>query len=232
MIDMHSHLIYGVDDGPPTIKESMRMLLEAEKLGINTIIATPHYRKGLYQAENVVGHYHELVSRVRDFNIEILLGYEVYFDSIIPDVIKSNERFTLNRSRYLLFEMPFDIMPADIYQIILKLHMENFIPIIAHPERNRFFIGNFQLFLEFIESGCLVQLDAASILGVYGILAKRFVKNLIKMNLVHFVASDAHNARDYINWYLPAYDKVKRWSGKEYADMLFYKNQEMLLNIK
>ena len=232
MIDIHSHLIFGVDDGPPTIKESIRMVLEAEKLGIKTIIATPHYSKGLYQSENVLENYQELAARVRDFDIEVLLGYEVYFDSIIPDVLNGKDRYTLNKSRYLLFEMPFDIMPANISEIILKLHMENFIPILAHPERNRFFIGNFQLFIDFIESGCLIQLDAASILGVYGILAKMFVKNLIRMNLVHFVASDAHNALDYINWYLPAYEKVKRWGGKEYADMLFYKNQKMLLDIK
>jgi protein-tyrosine phosphatase len=208
------------------------MVLEAEKLGIKTIIATPHYSKGLYRAENVLENYQELAARVRDFDIEILLGYEVYFDSIIPDVLDGKNRYTLNKSKYLLFEMPFDIMPSNISEIILKLHMENFIPILAHPERNRFFIGNFQLFIDFIESGCLIQLDAASILGVYGISAKMFVKNLIKMNLVHFVASDAHNALDYTNWYLPAYEKVKRWGGKEYADMLFDKNQKMLFGIK
>jgi protein-tyrosine phosphatase len=231
MIDVHSHLIYGVDDGPPTIKESIRMVLEAERIGIKTIIATPHYRKGLFKAENAVEHYIELKSRVKDCNIEILLGYEVYFDSIIPDVMTVKDRFTLNKSKYLLFEMPFDIIPSNISDVILNLHMENFIPVIAHPERNRFFVKNFQFFLEFIESGCLIQLDAASILGVYGSAVKKFTKNLIKLNLAHFVSSDAHSATDYINWYLPAYEKVKCWGGAEYAETLFYKNQKMLLGL-
>jgi len=231
MIDIHSHLIYGVDDGPPTIKESIRMVLEAEKIGINTIIATPHYRKALFRAENALEHFMELKTRVKDCNIELLLGYEVHFDSIIPDIMIEKGRYTLNKSKYLLFELPFDVIPLNMSDVILNLHMENFIPIIAHPERNRSFASNFQMFLEFIESGCLVQLDAASILGVYGSLVKKFAKNLIKLNLAHFVCSDAHSAADYTNWYLPAYEKVKRWSGTEYADILFYKNQKMLLDL-
>lgn len=114
MIDIHSHLIYGVDDGPPTIKESIRMVLEAEKMGINTIIATPHYRKSLFKSENALENFMELKTRVKDCDIELLLGYEVYFDSILPDVLVEKDRYTLNKSKYLLFELPFDVIPLNV----------------------------------------------------------------------------------------------------------------------
>lgn len=232
MIDIHSHLIYGVDDGPPTIKDSIRMVLEAERMGVKTIIATPHFHKGIFFAENVSEHFEELKSRVKGCGVELLLGSEVFFNSIVPDVIEFKEKYTLNKSKFLLFELPFDVMPSNVTDIILNLHMNNLVPVLAHPERSRFLCSNFRKFTELIEAGCLIQLDAASILGVYGRESKRFAKYLIKANLVHFIASDAHCASDYNDWYLAAYRKVKKWAGKEYTDSLFYKNQSMILGIK
>lgn len=228
MIDIHCHIIFGVDDGPSTVKDSIRMILEAEKIGVNKIIVTPHYNKNVYKPDKILENFYNVKSRIRDFGIDLFLGYEVFLVSSINDIFLQKDRYTLNKSKYLLFELPFDIMPVNINETVLKLHAEGIIPIIAHPERNMYFVRNMQKFIDFIETGCLVQLDAASIVGIHGSNVKKFAKKLIDLNLVQFVASDAHKPEDY-ELYKKAYDIVKNWAGKEYSDKIFTYNQEVII---
>ncbi|OPZ94026.1 MAG: Tyrosine-protein phosphatase YwqE [Firmicutes bacterium ADurb.Bin419] len=228
MIDIHCHIIFGVDDGPSTIKDSVRMVLEAEKLGVKTIVTTPHFHKDIYNSDKVLENFYKIKSRIRDFGVELLLGYEVFLISSLNDVISKKDKYTLNKTKYLLFELPFDIMPINSNDLLLRLHAEGIVPIIAHPERNIYFVRNTQKFMDFIETGCLVQLDAASLVGVYGSKVQRFAKKLIDLNLVQFVASDAHKPEDY-NLYHKAYDIVKNWAGKEYSDKIFNYNQNVII---
>jgi len=194
-----------VDDGAPSIKESLKMVLEAESMGVKAIILTPHFHIGLFNnIEKVEENYYELRYRVRDCGIDLYLGYEVFIDSLLHGGEKIAEKLKLNNSPYLLMELPFDVVPSYSFDILYKLHLNDIIPIIAHPERNRFFVNNFNMFMNFIENGCLLQLDAASIIGVYGSEVQNFSKKLIKSNLAHFVASDAHSHEDYKEWYLAA----------------------------
>lgn len=228
MIDIHCHIIFGVDDGPSTIKDSVRMVLEAEKIGVNKIIVTPHYNKNVYSPDKILENFYKVKSRIRDFGIDLFLGYEVFLVSSIYDIFLQKDKFTLNKSKYLLFELPFDIMPVNINETVLKLHAQGITPVIAHPERNKYFVRSMQKFIDFIETGCLVQLDAASIVGAHGSNVKRFSKKLIDLNLVQFVASDAHKPEDYI-LYKKAYDIVTNWAGKEYTDKIFIHNQEVII---
>lgn len=228
MIDIHCHIIFGVDDGPSTIKDSVRMVLEAEKLGVDKIIVTPHYHRDIYDSDKVLENFYKVKSRIKDFGLELFLGYEVFLISSLSDVLLKKDKYTLNKSKYLLFELPFDIMPVNINDILLKLHSDGIVPIIAHPERNLYFVRSIQKFIELIETGCLVQLDAASLVGVHGSSAKRFAKKLIDMNLVQFVASDAHKTEDYAH-YKKAYNIVTNWAGKEYSDKIFTFNQNVII---
>ncbi|MCX7920944.1 MAG: phosphoesterase [Clostridia bacterium] len=230
MIDIHSHLIYGVDDGPSTIDESLRMVEAAAKQDVKVIIATPHFQENIFENDKLVDNFYELVYKTSDYGVDLKMGYEVFINPFIPDILKGKKSLTLNESRYMLLEMPFDDIPIYSYETIYKLQLERIIPIIAHPERNRTFLKNFDTFTSFIERGCLVQLDAASIVGVYGKSVKNFAKKLIKSNMAQFVASDAHFARDYTNWYKKAYQKVRKWAGEEYADKLFYRNSKFILD--
>lgn len=227
MIDLHCHIIFDVDDGPSNIKDSVRMILEAEKLGIKTIVTTPHYNKDVYNSDKVLENFYKIKSRIRDFGIDLLLGYEVYLISSLNDILSKKEKYTLNKSKYLLFELPFDIMPVNINETILRLHSEGIIPIIAHPERNKYFVRGMQKFIDLIETGCLVQIDAASIVGTYGGKVKRFTKKLIDLNLVHFIASDAHKLQDY-ELFEKSYKIVTNWAGKEYSDKLFNQNASVI----
>jgi protein-tyrosine phosphatase len=229
MIDIHSHVIFGVDDGPSEIKESIRMVLEAEELGITDIIATPHFNREFCNTEKVNENYNEIKRRVAGCGINIHLGYEVSVSSLISSENRMNPGLALAKSKYLLFELPFDNLPVYTYDIIQNMHSRNIIPVIAHPERNTDFLKNFDAFLGFVENGCLVQVDAPGILGFYGSKVKGFVKKIIKLNLVHFVASDSHCADDYTQYYLQAYNQVKHWVGEEHTKRLFEINPGRVL---
>ena len=232
MIDIHSHIVFDVDDGPSTIKESIRMVLEAERLGINEIIATPHFNDLLYHTNKTAQNFSAILSRIADCDIKLHLGYEVALNPLMIEKVEDLKAKTLGDSGYILFELPFDHIPIYSGELLYKFSVQKMIPILAHPERNRAFINNFDSFIEFLEHGCLVQIDAASIVGVYGTNAKHMAEKVIKLNLAQFVASDAHCSEDYSNWYLPAYKQVKRWAGVEYSNQVFSENAKKIVNKK
>jgi protein-tyrosine phosphatase len=128
-----------------------------------------------------------------------------------------------------LYELPFDHIPLYCSKILYELHVEKIIPVLAHPERYRTFMKNFDSFINFVENGSLVQIDAGSIVGAYGSEARQLAEKLIKLKLAHFIASDAHCTDDYTNWYLPAYKQVKRWAGEEYTNQLFNENAKKII---
>jgi protein-tyrosine phosphatase len=206
------------------------MVLEAEKLGIKAIIATPHFHQNIFNAGRAAERCTELASRISDCGILLYIGYEVFISPNLPDLVRSGRKLTLGDSRYLLLELPFDSIPAYSSEVIYELHLENIIPVIAHPERNRSFLRNIDSFIGFVENGCLVQVDAASIVGVYGSEVRKFARRLLKLKVVNYIASDAHCAGDYSGWYLQAYRQVCRWEGKEYADALFLYNPQNILD--
>lgn len=230
MIDIHCHIIHGVDDGPSTIEQSLRMVEEAEKLGISVIIATPHFHQDVYEVEWVKENYQELLFKARDYEVAIKIGYEVFVNPFNPVIPGNSGRLTLGKTKQMLFEFPFSGKLAYCFEAINRLKLENIIPVIAHPERNRNFLNNFKGLVSFIKAGCMIQVDAASIAGIYGMRIKEFAKHLIKMNYVDMVASNAHYADDYSNWYMEAYYNVIHWAGQHYAHKLFYKNAKNMLD--
>jgi len=232
MIDIHSHIVFGVDDGPSTMEESIKMVSEAEKAGIKVIIATPHFQEHLFDDKRVMENFMELKQKAADYQVTLKIGSEIFINPFISNLIYTGRSMTLDNSKYVLIEMPFGSIPVYCYETIFKLKLNNIHPIIAHPERNRIFLKDFELFMEFLGRGCMIQVDAASIIGVYGNDVKNFTKRLIKLNMAHFVASDAHCANDYTNWYIKAYKKIENWAGEEYADTLFNSNARNILDEK
>lgn len=229
MIDIHSHIVFGVDDGPSTIDDSVEMVYQAERAGIKVIIATPHFNENLFETGKVAENYCELLLRTVDYDVTIKLGYEVLLNPYIIDILDNDDFFTLDNSRFMLIEFPFSLIPINSHEIIYELQLKDVIPIIAHPERCTSFVRCFDDFMDFIEAGCMVQLDAASIMGVYGKKTRHFAKKLIMDNVVDFVASDAHRASNYTDWYVEAYKKVIRWTSRENADRLFTGNAQMII---
>lgn len=230
MIDIHSHLIFGVDDGASTIDESINMLIEAEKLGIKVIIATPHLEEKVYENKHKYENFQTLKKNAENKNIDLKYGAEVFLNPFLPDMLGEKRSLTLNNSKYMLVEFPYNSIPYFSHETIYNLQIKNICPIIAHPERNWCFNKNMDLLLPFFERGCLIQIDAASIMGVYGKHVKSFTKQLLKLEMAHFVASDAHCPADYTNWYSKAYKQVEKWVGKEYANRLYVQNPQKILD--
>ena len=230
MIDIHSHIIFGVDDGPSTIEQSASMICHAEKAGIETIVATPHSHEPLFDSERLTDNYQELLYRIRSCNITLKLGYEVFINPAVQTADWKSMELTLDRSRYLLFELPFNSSPKDGFDLLHIFSLKDTVPIIAHPERYRNFLRNFNELNGYINAGCMIQIDAASILGVYGRDVRECAKKLLKLNRADFVASNAHCPEDYANWYRKAFDEVSKWTGDENARRLFLSNAQCILN--
>ncbi len=232
MIDLHCHLLHGLDEGPATMEESVRMLQEAKKVGIKTIITTLHVHKGIYKYKNedILRKFHDLRERAAHMGVDLKLGYEVF---IAPSVLESIDLLitnTLNHTEYMLIEIPYRECPYKILESIYRLKFFKIKPVIAHPERYGAFVRDGELTKYLIDSGCLLQVDTASIIGVYGRKVKYISMRLIKSGRAHFVASNAHFAGDYSEWYIKAYWNVVKWTGTEHADRLFRENASVIIS--
>lgn len=229
MIDIHSHLIYGMDDGAPTMEESVRMLKQAKKLGIDTIFATPHFQENLFQLEGIAQHFLEIVERAWEFGVNLKMGCEVFINPFIDKLVETQRILLLNRADYILLELPYESIPLYTYETIYKLQLQRITVIIAHPERNMNLLKDFTIFVDLLERGCMMQVDAGSIVGAYGKTVQDYAKKLLQLKMAHFVASDAHCAKDYEDWFIQAYTKTRRWTNSEYADKLFTSNPRLIL---
>ena len=196
MIDIHSHIVPGIDDGADTIETSLRMLKIAEDDGIKTIFATPHYYRGRFETDQneVKGLIDELNIRAREqnINIEILQGHEVYLDREILNLYREDKIKTLNNSRYLLIELPFDRLPDYALDMIYELRLLGVVPVIAHPERYMYFIKKPWEINKFIDEGCLFQLNGGSITGLFGKEIQKTSETFLKHGIISFIGSDAH----------------------------------------
>ena len=229
MIDIHSHIIPGVDDGPPTMIIASQILSEASKAGVKTIIATPHYNKELHENGTVEQNFRLLQKEALQYDITIKMGYEIKIHQYAAQMPDDYYQLTLGDSRYILLELPFDKVPEYTFNLLYELQLKRLIPIMAHPERCSKLAKDKHLLSDLIETGCLFQVDAASIIGINGRTTKRFVRKIITSGKVSFAASDAHEPNGYSNWYIKAYKKVQKWIGKQKADDLFIYNPESIL---
>lgn len=198
MIDLHSHIIPGIDDGSTSEEISIEMLKTASESGTSTIVLTPHYYRGKYIVPlNTVKEKAEEVrtlAKSNNINIEILVGQEVYFTPSLLEDLDNNEIGTINDSRYMLIE--FNLMrfefEHEIFDVLHELKVRGITPIIAHPERYRTFQKDPIKINEFIEAGCLFQLNANSVDGLLGSEAKKLSEVFIKNKIYSFIGSDAH----------------------------------------
>ena len=195
MIDMHSHILPNIDDGSKNIEQSLQLLKEASDAGFTDIVSTSHYLEGYYEED--VEKRKELLNILIDSsntNLKLHLGSEIYISEKIVELIRENKASTINNSRYVLFELPMNNNVLYLKDIIFTLIENDFIPIIAHPERYSFVQKNPSMLIELIQMGVLFQSNYGSILGYYGKEAEKTVKILLKSNLVHFLGSDNHRS--------------------------------------
>ena len=201
MVDIHSHIIFGVDDGSPNIDESLRMITEARNIGVKTIIATPHFMEHVLNPNRTMENFKILLDKTKDIDIDIKMGYEVILHPLLMKGIEIVEKHTLNKSEYILVEFPFNSSVVQSFNVLSKIQMKKLKPIIAHPERIEAFLKKKQLVDDLKYRGCLLEVNAGSIMGYYGERAKAMSKQMIKSRMIDFVASDAHKPEYYKRYF-------------------------------
>jgi protein-tyrosine phosphatase len=222
MIDIHSHILHGLDDGAKTMADSVAMLKIAAESGTTDIVATPHAnQKFTFDPDLIDRKIAELqvasgplprIHRGCDFHLTI---------ENIDDAVAHPSKYTINQKRYLLVELSNSIIPKTIHDIFARLQDTGLVPVITHPERNSFLQTRLDLLRGCVEEKCLVQVTAQSLLGRFGRTANRIATQLLQENLVHFIASDAHDPKHRSPALREAYDYTAKTWGEQRAYSLF-----------
>lgn len=195
IIDIHTHILPGIDDGAKDIEESIEIINYLYKNGITDIVLTSHYIKDTKYRYNQIARenlFNNLVEKLNNSSINLYLGNEVYLTDDVIDLLEQHEISTINKTKYMLIELPLTNYVANLQNILCELNDYGIIPIIAHPERYEFLQKNYKRVRELLEFNCLLQCNVDSIIGKYGTKAKKTMKWLLKKDLVSFVATDTH----------------------------------------
>ena len=234
MIDLHVHLMPGWDDGAGTLEEARVMADVARRDGITKMAATPH----VFRMTKHDGDWEELADRVDwfkaavaagGFPCEVFWGAEVY---IQPDIVFNLRKhgLTINGSDYFFIEFAAEGLIPRAKEFLFSLLIDGFIPIISHPERNADFQARPRLLYEFVKMNCLAQVTAKSILGGFGPEAKKAADVFLKHNLVHIIASDAHDAMGRPPRLRRAVDEAAKITGKARAEAMVTEIPQAILD--
>lgn len=233
-IDIHCHILPGVDDGSDSLETSMEMLHMADEDGISQIILTPHdkpwHRKMDYTRMNaLVDQLQERLCQ-EGMDIRLYMGSELYYRNGLTEEIDQGEAVTLANSQYVLVEFDpladYDYIRSGVYALL----MGGYYPIVAHVERYKNVCCKMSRVIELIDMGSFMQVNAGSITGQYGISAKQLTKKMLKQDLIHFVATDAHD----LNRRQPCLSQCAQYIGKKYGESsrrrLFYDHPMCVLH--
>lgn len=234
MIDIHSHILPGIDDGAQTEEDSLEMAREAVRHDITSIIATPHHRNGKYDNErsNIMRYVATLNDLLvqEDIPLTVLPGQETRINGDMIKDLENGELLTINESKYIFVEFPSGHVPRYAPQMFFDLQVAGCKPIIVHPERNRELMEHPSKLYEFVKNGVLTQVTAASVVGKFGKNIRDFSHQLIETNLTHFIASDAHNTTTRGFCMDEAFSEIKNEYGSDYYFMLIENSQLMIDN--
>lgn len=231
MIDIHSHVLPGLDDGSPNLGESLRMMRVAAETGITDLVATPHanlrYRFDPQAIEQ------KLMELAEAFGQRVRLhrgcDFHFYFDNI-QDALAHPTKYTINHKNYLLVEFPEVLIAKTTEEVFGRMLDAGMVPIITHPERNYLLHRRLDKLQGWVGQGCLVQVTAQSLLGRFGREARKICRELIERGLVHFVASDSHDSQDRPPRLDIAYKRVAKRYGGAMAERLFLANPRAVLD--
>ncbi|TGB02520.1 tyrosine protein phosphatase [Halobacillus salinus] len=217
MIDIHCHILPGVDDGALSVQDSIDMAREAEKEGIDIIVATPHHMNGTYEntKQEILKKVDYLNEVFKDegIDIHILPGQETRINGEMLEAIKAGDVLPLNNTRYVFVELPFSNIPRYTSKLLFDLQVSGYCPIIVHPERNKRIQEDPDILYSFVEKGCYTQITAASLIGKFGKKNQKVSRLLIEANLAHLISSDAHNTTSRGFKMQEAYNEIEKRYG-------------------
>lgn len=232
MIDIHSHLLPCIDDGSKDLETTLKMIEIYKSQGVDKVIATPHYYINMFEntKEIIQTEVNKINNELKERNIdfEILPGSEVFATKSIINDIKEGIIQTLNNSRYILLEFDFKRFPDYGLDLIYELHLLGYRVIIAHPERYHYVIQNPLFLNEFINEGCLIQLNASSVVGLFGNEIKKLSNRIINNGSFNFIATDAHTTNGRGPYFNEAISIIEKYN-KNFRHSI-NKDVEMLIN--
>ena len=221
MIDVHYHLLYGVDDGPKVVEDSLALAELSIAEGVTHIVATPHanYRYPFDAAINRA----RMAQINEKLNGRLALGLGCDFHlshENVSDAIEHVTKYTINGSKYLLVELPDLNVSSTMLDNLSHFQYSGIVPIVTHPERSPMLMSKPVLMKKLLGNGCLVQITASSLFGRFGKRAQQACHHMLKRNWVHLVASDAHNLKNRPPMMKRAYIELKKKYGVETANRL------------
>ncbi|MGG1593050.1 tyrosine-protein phosphatase [Terribacillus saccharophilus] len=234
MIDIHCHILPGVDDGARTLEESIEMARAASEQGIHTIVATPHHRNNQFEnfRADILTRVNELNLVLKEENIlvDILPGQETrIYGDLVEGLMSFEEILPVNiDSHYILVELPTSNVPKYTNKLLYDLQVEGYTPVIVHPERNSELLTKPDKLYELVKSGILTQVTAASLVGKFGKKIRNFSHEIVQSNLTHFIASDAHNIHNRGFELLNALQEIENYYGEELVNS-YLENAELMV---
>ena len=192
-VDIHSHILPGIDDGAKDIGESVELIKKMNEMGFSKIIATPHIFPGVYNnnSSTIKKTFETLKKHIKK-DIIIDFSAEYMIDKSIIKLIDDNDLLCMKK-KYILIEQSFISPSQSIFELIFRLRLKNYIPILAHPERYIYYYDDFKQFYKLKNVGALFQINLLSLTGYHGKVCLKIVKKLLKNKMVNFVGSDIHN---------------------------------------
>ncbi|HHW57024.1 MAG TPA: capsular biosynthesis protein [Clostridia bacterium] len=234
MVDIHCHILPNLDDGSESVDISKEMALIAVEDGIKSIVATPHYIEYEHEVSKkaILKSCQELNQLLiqNGINLKILPGCEAFISPTLVESYKKGEIMSINdMGKYILIELPVTNYPEYVEDVIFDFKVIGVIPIIAHIERYSYVRGDFEVIYRLINKGALMQVNSTSIIGLFGDKLKNKAIELVKHNMVHFIASDAHTTRGRSPRIARAFEILKKERIKDtYIDYLIANSQKII----
>jgi protein-tyrosine phosphatase len=234
LIDLHSHLLPGIDDGSKNLAMSLAMARIASADGISTIACTPHILPGVYNnsGPTIRRAVARLAESIAEAGIPITLvaGADVHIAPDLDAQLRDGRALTLNKSRYFLLEPPHHVLPPRLEDLIFGLQAAGYVPILTHPERLSWVEGHYDLIGRLVSSSVLMQITAGSVMGRFGRRPRYWAERMLDEGLCHLLATDAHNTEQRAPRMADARDVVAERLGDDEAINLVLRRPQGILD--
>lgn len=234
MIDLHAHLLPGIDDGASTLEMSLEMARQAVESGTTTMACTPHIYPGLYMndAAGIAGHIRALQAKLdqRQIGLKLVRGADAHLVPELLGGLKSGRVPTLHDSRYFLLEPSNHVAPPHFEESVFQIMAAGFVPLVTHPERLTWIEDYYPAFVRLAERGAGMQITAGAITGRFGKRARYWSDRFLDDGPVHVVASDAHNTRARNPRMAEAVTRLIECIGKDEARRMVLERPQAVLD--